>query len=88
MSTDLRTEETEAEREVARFLASQPSPEAIIAFHPSPAVAARLSALIVAEHEGPLDAVERRELDTYLAIEHLLRLVKIEARRRLGHQAR
>jgi len=76
MSTGTQTE-TDAEREVARFLASQPSPEAIVAFHSSPEVATRMYELIEAE----------RELETYFHIEHLMRLVKAEAYRRLGAQA-
>ena len=86
MSTGMRTE-TEAELEVARFLASQPSPADIVAFHPSPEVATRMSALIGAERDRQLSEEERRELETYLHIEHLMRLVKAEAHRRLGHQA-
>jgi hypothetical protein len=86
MSTGTQTE-TDAEREVARFLASQPSPEAIVAFHSSPEVATRMYELIEAEREGPLSDEERRELETYFHIEHLMRLVKAEAYRRLGAQA-
>jgi hypothetical protein len=86
MSPGMRTE-TEAEREVARFLASQPSPEGIVAFHPSPEVATRMYALIEAERDRQLSEDERHELESYLAIEHLMRLVKAEAHRRLGQQA-
>ncbi len=85
MSAETRIE-TDAEREVARFLASQPAPEAIVAFHPSPNIATRMYELIGAERDGQLSEDERRELDTYLHIEHLMRLVKAEAYRRLGHQ--
>ena len=86
MSTELRTE-TEAEREVARFFTSQPSPEAIVAFHASPEVTARMYALIEAERDRQLSEDERHELDTYMNVEHMVRLFKAEAHRRLGHQA-
>lgn len=78
--------EMEAERAVARFLAQQPTPEAIIAFRPSAEVAERAYALIARDRDGDLSAEERRELDTYMYIEHLMRLVKAEAHARLGHQ--
>jgi hypothetical protein len=86
MSAEPRIE-TDAEREVARFLASQPAPEAIVAFHPSREVAARMHALVEAERAGQLSDQERLEMETYLHIEHLMRLVKAEAQRRLSHQA-
>ncbi len=86
MSTGMRIE-TEAEREVARFFTSQPSPEAIVAFHPSPEVTARMYELIEAERDGQLSEDERHELDTYVNVEHWMRLFKAEAHRRLGHQA-
>lgn len=86
MSTRMQTE-TEAEREVARFFTSQPSNEAIVAFHPSPEVTARMYELIRAERDGQLSEDERHELDSDLALEHLMRLVKAEAHRKLGHQA-
>ena len=85
MSTGTQTE-TDAEREVARFFTSQPSPEAIVAFHPSPEVAARMYALIETERDGQLSEDERHELDTYMNVEHMIRLFKAEARRRLSRQ--
>ncbi len=77
---------TQAEREVARFLTRQPSAEEIINFRPSTAVAARANDLIASERAGQLSDDERHELDSYLYIEHLMRLLKVEARRRLGDQ--
>ena len=85
MSTGTQTE-THAERELASFLASQPTLEQVIAFHPSAEVAERMYELIDTERDGQLGEEERRELETYLQIEHLMRLVKAEARRRLAHQ--
>ncbi len=79
--------ETETEREVVRFLTRQPSPEAILAFHPSSATTERLYELIDAERERSLTEDERRELDTYPYLEHLLRMLKIEVRRQLEQRA-
>ena len=46
--------ETQAALEIARFIASQSSPEQVIAFRPSPAVIERAYALIDAERERSL----------------------------------
>ena len=79
--------ETQAEREVVVFLAQQPSSEAIIAFHPSAEVAERMYELIDRESSGQLSDDEQRELESYLYLEHLLRMMKIEAHRRLDQRA-
>jgi hypothetical protein len=76
-----------AELELARFLASQPSAEAIITFHPSPEIAARYYDLLELERSGQVSADERTELDTYLGVERLMQLIKAEARSRLAQQA-
>ena len=69
-----------AELELARFLASQPSTEDIIAFHPSPEITARYYDLLEVERSGQVSADERTELDTYLGVERLVQLIKAEAR--------
>jgi len=79
--------ETQAVLEIARFFASQPTPEQIIEFHASPETADRLYALIAAEREGAISEDERRELDSYEAIEHIIIHTKAEARRKLRQQA-
>jgi hypothetical protein len=80
MSTGAQLE-TEAEHEFARFLASQPLPAEIIAFRPSVHVTERMYELVEADREGTLREAERQELETYLNIEHLMRLVKAEVHR-------
>lgn len=72
---------TQAATEVARFLAHHPTPEQIIAFHPSPEVAERAYELIHSERAGFLSEEERQELDGYMVIEYLMELVKLEAHR-------
>jgi hypothetical protein len=79
--------ETQAELEIAQFLAGGPSPEDIIAFHASPAVAERMYDLIDLERAGKISEAEQQELESYLYIEHLMRMVKAEAHRRLGQRA-
>jgi len=77
----------EAELEVARFLASQPSPEAIIDFRPSPGTIARFYELVAAQRGGDTSDEVRAELDAFLALEHFMQLIKAEAHRRLAQQA-
>ena len=78
---------TQAATEVARFLAHHPAPEQIVAFHPSSEVAERAYELIHNEREGSLTEEERKELESYLTIEYLMELVKLEAQRQLRQQA-
>jgi hypothetical protein len=78
---------TQAATEIARFLAHHPTPEQIVAFHPSAGVAERAYELIRTEREGVLTADERQELESYVVIEYLMELVKLEAQRQLRPQA-
>ena len=78
---------TQAATEIARFLANHPTPEQIVAFHPSPEVAERAYELIHTEREGALTEEERKELESYVVIEYLMELVKLEAHRQLRQQA-
>jgi hypothetical protein len=78
---------TQAATEVAQFLAHHPTPEQIVAFHPSPEVAERAYELIHADRDGKLTDEERTELESYLVIEHLMELIKLEAHQQLRQQA-
>lgn len=78
---------TQAATEVAQFLAHHPTSEQIIAFHPSPEVAERAYELIHANRDNSLTEEERQELDSYMLIEYLMELVKLEARRQMRQQA-
>lgn len=69
----------QAELEVARFLARRPSPEDIIAFRLSGEAVDRFNQLLDMNCNGRLSEDEERELDAYVAIEHLMRLIKAEA---------
>jgi len=73
--------------EVARFIARSPSPEQVIAFQPSPESVERAYALIDAERAGTLSEDERQELESYLAMQHLMILAKAEAHQLLQQKA-
>ena len=78
---------TQAATEIARFLTNHPTPEQIVAFHPSSEVAERAYELIQTERDGALTEEERQELESYVVIEYLMELVKLEAQRQLRPQA-
>ena len=78
---------TRAATEIAQFLANHPTPEQIVAFHPSSEVAERVYELIHTERDGSLTIEEQKELESYFVIEYLMELVKIEAHRQLRQQA-
>jgi hypothetical protein len=73
--------------EVARFLAGSPTPEEIIAFHPSEEATERIYELIEAEKDGSISIEEQKELDRGVHFEYMIRLVKAEARKRLAQKA-
>ena len=78
---------TQAATEIAWFLTHHPTPEQIVVFHPSAEVAERAYELIQVEREGALTEEERQELESYVVIEYLMELVKLEAQRQLRPQA-
>jgi hypothetical protein len=60
---------TPAATELAQLLAHHPTPEQLVAFHPSAEVAERADELIHAERDGELPEEERQELERYLVLE-------------------
>jgi hypothetical protein len=78
---------TQAATEIAQFLAHHPTPEQIVAFHPSPEVAERAYELIHTDRNDELSEEERKELESYQVIEYLMELIKLEAHRQLRQQA-
>ena len=73
-----------ADDEILDLLATAPH---LLEFQPSEAARARVWELVAREKAGTLDAKEKAELDHYAQIEHLMRLVKARARKRLQHAA-
>lgn len=66
-------------RYVLQFLATNPSPQAIVDFHPTPAMQERIGALLAKNRAGELTPTETAELDEYEHIENFLRKLKIRA---------
>lgn len=67
------------DQQIMALLASQPTPEEILAIRPSPEFQARVSELLAQSKAGTLSAKGEAELERYLTIEHLVRLAKAHA---------
>jgi len=78
MSTERR-----AYDEIVDFIAAGPSSEHVALFQPSETTRQRVFELLSREKSTGLTPEETLELDHYLQIEHLMRLAKARARRRL-----
>jgi hypothetical protein len=66
----------EVYRHILEFLASNPSPEAIVNFRPTSKMQARISELLEKNREGQLTPAESTELDEYVHINNLISLLK------------
>jgi hypothetical protein len=71
--------ETLHERQIVELLASQPSPEVVLAIRPTPALQARMSELLEQNKSGILTRSQEVELDRYMLLEHWVRLAKAHA---------
>ncbi|MDQ3751063.1 MAG: hypothetical protein M3367_18905 [Acidobacteriota bacterium] len=69
-----------AYEEVVDFIAAGTTPQNVISFRPSEAAQERVSDLLSREKVGELSREEKSELDSYLQLEHLMRLAKARAR--------
>jgi hypothetical protein len=67
-----------ASEEIINLLAGAPN---LLEFKPSEQAKARVWELVAREKSGALTAEERSELDHYAQVEHIMRLVKAQARR-------
>jgi hypothetical protein len=72
------------DRQIVELLASQPSPEAVLAIRPTAALQERMSELLALNKSGALSRSEEAELDRYLLLEHWVRLAKAHAYKSLA----
>ena len=68
-----------ASQEIINLLAEAPN---VLEFTPSDAAKARVWELVAREKAGLQTEKERREIDHYAQMEHLMRLVKAQARKK------
>lgn len=64
---------------ILEMLASQPTPEQVLALRPSQALQTRVSALLDKNKHHELSHRDELDLDRYLLLEHLVRLAKAHA---------
>ena len=69
-----------ASEEVANFIAMT-NPAKVLTFRPSEETIQRVSDLIEREKNDEISTEEKRELDYYMQLEHLMRMAKIFARK-------
>jgi hypothetical protein len=73
----------EGAAEVLEFLAKLPTPEEIIALHPSESLQNRISTLLEKNRTASLTTTEEQEWEQYQYLEHLVRLAKAKAHLKL-----
>lgn len=69
--------------EVLEFLASTPTPQQIIEFHPSDELDTRISHLLEMNRQGTLSTDKAIELEEFSRLEHFMRMLKIKAQQKL-----
>ncbi len=67
------------DNQIIELLASQPTPEVVLAIRPTPALQERMSDLLAQNKSGTLTRSEEVELDRYMLLEHWVRLAKAHA---------
>jgi hypothetical protein len=70
--------------EIIDFIAGGTTPEAVIAFRPSEQAEQRVAELIEAQKQAALSPAEAAELNHCIELEHILRLAKATARKKLA----
>ncbi|MDX2077061.1 MAG: hypothetical protein SFZ02_11565 [bacterium] len=70
--------------DILEFLASSPSPEAIINYHPPENLQSRLSELIEKNRKSQISSHEQIELDEFLRMNRFMNRLRIKARQRLS----
>ncbi len=74
--------------EIVDFIASGTTPQSVIDFHLSEAAQERLEDLIYNSKNNTLTKEDKRELDHFLTIEHILTLAKAKAHRFINAEAK
>ena len=75
----LKTQAHVAAAELITFLSSNPSPREVSTYRLSTPRQARLETLLEGNRQGTLSQEDVAELDEFMALEHVVRLLKIES---------
>jgi hypothetical protein len=78
---------TRAFDEIIDFIAAGSSPQQVIDYRPSEQARSRVADLLGREKSGGLSPEEASELQSYLQLEHIMRLAKARARRLLADKS-
>ena len=70
--------------EVIDFITSFPAPEKVLAYRPSHTLQERADFLVEKRKESTLSEEETKELDSFLLIEHIMRMAKKNAKKQLS----
>ena len=74
-----------AYEEIVDFIAKGPSSNSVADFEASPETKTRVENLIHREKNEGISEEERAELDTYMVVEHVMRMAKARARLQATH---
>ncbi|MFN0080425.1 MAG: hypothetical protein ACKVY0_28485 [Prosthecobacter sp.] len=77
---------TKAHQEIIEFMAGGSTSADVASFKPSAKARRKVAALIAKEKNTGLLPEEKRELDEYMQLEHLMRLAKARARQLLSRE--
>ena len=66
-------------RYILEFLVSNPSPEMLMNFGPTPEMQARVNELLDKQRNDHITDIESAELDEYVRIDHLITMLKARA---------
>lgn len=75
--------QTTAYTEFIEFITSSPSLEAMTTFRLSDATEQRVSDLLEANRNGVISPEDHQELDEFLRLEHIMRMMKLRALEKL-----
>jgi hypothetical protein len=83
----VKTTTVKSYEEIIDFFAAGTTPEAVVAFRPSPSVKKRVAGLVERSKAELLSAEEQSELEDYLQLEHIMIMTKARARQHIsvGH---
>ncbi|MBW4630982.1 MAG: hypothetical protein KME30_03480 [Iphinoe sp. HA4291-MV1] len=80
------TQTTKVYDEIIDFIAAGTTPQSVVNFQLSDSAKERLEDLVYAHKMGELTPEERRELDYFLTLEHIMRLAKARAYKYINAQ--
>ena len=66
--------------EIIDFIAAGSTPNDVVSFRPSPAAQSRVNELMEKQKSDELTKAEKNELESFVTLEHIMRMAKAKAR--------